>query len=300
MRVSAPGIYTMSFADYLADPCPEPSLSASVAHILCSKSPAHARHCHPRLNPDYRHDQEEHFNIGTVAHAILLEGVSTVQILEFDDFRTKAAREARDLAHANGKVPLLAKVWADVEAMVNAMRDQLDAHRDGRAMFRHGQAEQTLVWQEGAVWCRARLDWLRHPIIADSVDGSRYVAIDDYKSTKASANPESLSRTAFSHGWDIKAVFYLRGLKAITGDDAEFRFAVQECWPPYALSVVDLAPSTQMLAEKKVRYALDAWQTALETDHWRGYADRTASISLPPWIEAEWLQREEEDLAHAG
>jgi len=39
----AQGIFEYTADVYHADPCPKPSLSASIAHILCSQSPAHAR-----------------------------------------------------------------------------------------------------------------------------------------------------------------------------------------------------------------------------------------------------------------
>ena len=105
-------------------------------------------------------------------------------------------------------------------------------------MFTNGLPEQTLVWIEqlpddpsADVWCRARLDWLRPG------------AIDDYKSTSATANPETWTRTMFSAGFDLQAAWYLRGLRQLTDlDDAIFRFAVQETYPPYALSVIALGP----------------------------------------------------------
>jgi hypothetical protein len=278
--IREPGIYSISAEAYHADPCPSPSLSSSIADRLCTQSPAHARGEHPRLTSSLTREDAEHFDIGTLAHAILLEGVNAVAVLDFPDWRTNASKAARDEARAAGKVPLLAKVWADVEAMASATRAQLEAHEDGRAMFRAGMPEQTLVWQEGGIWCRARLDWLRPG------------AVDDYKTTAKSANPEALSRGLFSNGWDVQAAFYLRGVKAVTGEDAVFRFACQECYAPYALSVVSLGPDALMLAEKKVRYALDLWRDCLERDSWPGYPTKTAYATLPEWVESAWLAKE--------
>jgi hypothetical protein len=275
-----PGIYKLHAAAYHADPCPEPSLSSSVAKLLCDSSPAHAREAHPHLNPNGEPDEAEHFDIGTAAHAILLEGEASVCVIDAKDWRSNAAKDQRDVARAAGKIPLLVKVWADVQAMVAATRAQLDAHFDGRHMFRDGEPEQTLVWREDGVWCRARLDWLRPG------------HIDDYKTTSATANPESLSRTMFSNGWDIQAAFYLRGLKTITGADATFRFACQETYAPYALSVVALGPDAMVLAEKKVLYAIERWRDCLTSNRWPAYPTQTAYASLPPWIEAAWLEKE--------
>lgn len=276
-----PGIHTMSAEMYHSDPCPEPSLSSSIAKLLCLSSPAHAKHAHPRLNPQAVNDDSEKFDIGECAHALLLEGVNRVEIVDAKDWRTKAAQEARAAARTAGKIPLLPHVWADVEAMLNATRDQLDAHADGKPMFRGGKPEQTVVWQESdGTWCRARLDWLR--------DG----AIDDYKSSGGSANPESWTRTLFALGFDIQAEWYRRGVKAVTGKDVDFRFCVQETDAPYALSVIALGPDAQILAQKKILWALETWRRCLDENDWPGYPQRTAYASLPAWQENWWLSKE--------
>lgn len=277
------GIHVLSAPDYHRDPCLAPSLSASIAHLICASSLAHARHEHPRLNPRPDVDDHEKFDVGTAAHALLLEGDAGVEVLDFPDWRTNAAKAARDAARAAGKTPLLKKVWADVEAMVDAAHTQLAHHRDGnRAMFTDGKPEQTLIWKDGAtgIWCRARLDWLRPD------------AIDDYKTTGASANPDDWTRTLFSCGFDVQCAFYLRGLKALTGFDATFRFAVQETFPPYALSVVTLGPDAMTLAEKKVLYAMEHWARGLAKDEWTGYSRRLCYARLPAWHESWWLEKE--------
>ena len=280
--ITEPGIYAMPASAYHADPCPEPSLSASIAKLLCLSSPAHAHHAHPRLNAAAVEENGEHFDIGTAAHALLLEGAAAITVIDAKDYRTNAAKEARDIAYAAGRIPLLAARWADVQAMVGAAREQLVQHRDGgAAMFTDGQPEQTLIWRESNVWCRARLDWLRPG------------AIDDYKTTPhGSANPDSWTRSLFGMGFDIQAAFYLRGLKAITGFDATFRFAVQEPQAPFALAVVALGPDALLLAEKKVLYALEHWRACLTAGEWPGYARRTCYASLPAWQEAWWLEKE--------
>jgi hypothetical protein len=282
LTIDAPGIYELPASAYHADPCPEPSLSSSIAKVICLSSPLHAREQHPRLNPGAVDETAEHFDIGTAAHALLLEGVSTLAIIDAKDYRTNAAKQARDEAYAAGLTPLLKARWVDVQAMVAAARGQLDAHTDGGAgMFTNGKPEQTLVWREEDVWCRARLDWLRPD------------AIDDYKTTTSpNANPDAWSRSLFYAGFDIQVAWYLRGLKAITGFDATFRFAVQETTAPYALSVIGLAPDALMLAEKKCLYALEVWREARARNEWIGYPRRTCWAALPMTHEAWWLEKE--------
>lgn len=205
---------------------------------------------------------------------------AAIDAIDAKDWRTKAAQEQRDASYAAGRVPLLARHWADVQAMVACARAQLADHADGgEAMFTNGVPEQTIVWRDDDVWCRARLDWLRPG------------AIDDYK-TAESANPEDWTRSMFRFGADIQVAWYLRGVAAVTGEDVTFRFAVQETDPPYALSVIGLGPDALMLAEKKVRYALEAWREARARGEWIGYPRRTCYAALPMAHEAWWLEKE--------
>lgn len=281
-------ILAVSAQEYHADPCVTPSLSASIAHILCTGSPAHARMAHPRLNPDYRSKETAHFDLGTAAHALLLEGRDAVAVIDADDWRTKAAKEARDEAREAGKIPLLEAQFYDVRAMVGSAHEQL-ARFDGIVpFFVDGKPEQPIAWQEkGGVRCRSLIDWLHDD----------YRTIDDYKTTSRSANPEQWTRSLFSFGGDIQAAFYRRGVKAVFGREPEFRFVVQETFPPYALSVIGVGPDVLLMADKKIDYALSVWKRCLEDDHWPGYPQRVCYAELPAWEEYRWLEREEREAA---
>lgn len=288
--IDTPGIYDISAEEYHADCCLEPSLSASVIHILLSQSPRHAWYSHVRLNSEFVAEERDNFDRGTAAHAYLLEGNASLEIIDAPDFRTKAAREARDAARAAGKTPLLAKHWQDVLDMVEAATRQLDEFRDPPRPFTAGKPERTIVWMEPVgskvVWCRARVDWL-----ADD-----RLTVDDYKSTAASANPEAWTRTMFGAGADIQAAWYRRGVRAVAGVDPKFRFCVQENFAPFLLSVISLGPMAMDLAEKKVRFALELWARCLSTDEWPAYPQQTCYADLPAYEEARWIAREEASL----
>lgn len=280
-----PGIYEMSMAEYLADPCPEPSLSSHVAHALIAESPRHAAFGHPRLNPRPVAEEDEKFDIGTAAHALLLEqDEAAVVVVDAPDWRTKAAKELRAAVRAEGRTPLLAHQHAHVCAMVTALRAQLAEHAERPEPFTDGQPERVLIWREGPVWCRARLDWLHDdaPII------------DDYKTT-GDANPETWGRRqVYDLGYDLQAAFHARGLEVVTGTamSARFRWVVQEIAPPYAMSVCALSPEAALLAEKKRRFAVQLWLACLETGRWPGYPDHTCYLALPSYEESRWLARE--------
>ena len=269
-------------ADIVAD---RPTLSASIAHVLTSQSPAHARAAHPRLNPNYQRVDDPKFSIGNACHAMILEGRDAVELIHHGDYRSNAAKEDRDAALAAGKIPLLVHVKAEVDAMVDAVREQLAAHTADPPLFTDGKPEQTLVWDEDGVACRARLDWLRDDA----------TTIDDLKTTSRSANPDAYSRALFGVGGDIQAAFYLRGLAAVAGVPvagmADFRWCVVETSPPFALSVISPGPDILALADAKVDYAINLWRECLRLDEWPAYPNRVATADLPAWEEARWMEK---------
>lgn len=284
-----PGIHQIGADDYHADPCDTPSLSASIACILINQSPAHARAAHPRFNEDFEREAEPKFDLGTAAHGLFLQGDANVRVVYADSWRTKEAKELREEAYANGQTPLLEKDWLRVQAMASGIREQTATFNADPPLFDSGKPEQTLVWEDHGITCRARLDWLHN-----SND-----AIDDIKTTGASANPAAWGkRTMYDIGADLQCAFYLRGIEAVTGrTDVQFRYVIVETKPPYALSVVSLPPAVLTIARKKVQAAIELWGKCLANDSWPGYPTQVCYPDLPGWIEAQWLERELREVA---
>jgi PDDEXK-like domain of unknown function (DUF3799) len=272
-------------AEYHADPVtPGPSLSASIAHRLLSQSPHHAWWNHPKLNPAFEPEVSGAFDLGTAAHALLLEGQGPFAVIEADDYRSAAAKMAREVARAAGRIPLLRDQWPAVQAMVDMCHVQLAHHQATPAPFTAGKPEQTIIWTEdmGRITCRARLDWL-----ADD-----YKTIDDYKTVSGSANPMVWTRnTIWALGHDVQAAFYCRAVKALTGIEPEFRFVVQETFAPYALSVIGLMPSAMAMARRKVEQAIGIWNECVNAGTWPGYVREVAYAEAPPWELAKLEER---------
>lgn len=281
----APGIHALPAEAYHGDPCPAPSLSASIAKLLLEKTPRHAWMMHPRLNPDYQAETKASFDLGSAAHALVLGDEQRFAVVDADDWRTNAAKAARDDAYKAGKVPLLPHQFAAAKAMAAAARAQLDASSEAQDAFRNGRPEQTMIWREGDVWCRARLDWL-------PAGGNVFY---DYKSTGASAHPDLWGqRTMFDIGADVQAGFYRRGIRALLGiKDPHFRFVVQENEPPYALSIIGLSPAARILADMKAEIAIETWRWCITHGRWPGYPGRVAYPDLPVWQERKWTERKD-------
>jgi len=277
------GIHVIPLADYVADPAIEPSLSASVAHTLLTVSPLHAWFEHPRLNPDYQSVEARRFDIGTVAHAILLENDRTkIAVVEADDWRTLAARKCETEAREHGLIPVLKHQMVEIEAMVSVAHDAIGCSELASTIGVSGKAEQTLIWQENGIYLRCRPDWRS--------DDWRLVI--DYKTTATKAEPSSWSRgPLLGCGHDLQAAFVRQGVKALTGVRPTVVFLVQEVDAPYAVSLVGLSPDFIEFADSKYLKAVALWKQCRETCNWPGYPTRIAYADLPGWAVTQWTER---------
>lgn len=278
-----PGLYSdMPASEYHADCCEQPSLSASILHLLVSRSPWHAWTAHPKLNPGYEPEVSGRFDLGAAFHAFLLEGSNNFRVVEVADWRTKDARLIQDVARKLGQIPLLRAQHDQVLAMASAIGPQLSKLESPRPFtVPGGKPEQTLIWVEDGIHCRARLDWLH--------DDHRM--IEDLKTVGGSANPSAWSRSLFTMGFDLQAAWYMRGVKAVLGTEADFRFVLVEVDAPHAVSAVALAPDARELADKKIEYGLRVWRECLESGQWPGYPTATCYADVPPWEATAWGER---------
>lgn len=283
------GVWDIPEVEYHADPCVEPSLSRSVLKSIVDESPAHAREKHPRLNEHLERQDKFEFDLGTTAHRRLIGGDAQIVVLDFDSFRTKAAREARDDVRASGRVPILAKYSRKVDAMVKAAHQQIPGLDEQHLFRRTEHVERTLVWRVGDVWLRARPDVLN---VDDGV-------IWDYKTTGGSAHPDRWLWSVADYGYDIQAVLYCQAAEAIFGRPFTFRFLVQETSKPYAIASVALSPHWRSIAESKIERGIQLWSECLKSGRWPGYGEHTAHLEPPARVDLEWqerLMREESTL----
>ncbi len=289
----SPGLhYNVPMKSYVSDPCPEPSLSASTIKALVEKSPLKAWDRHPRLGG--KRDWSRAANIGSAAHALVLEGADVIQVVSSaEDARgvlhenlarwtLKSAQEARDEIRSAGKIPLLGFEAAIVHAM---------AKKAGEAIRKEagdGSPEVTLIWQEdNGVWCRARADWL----------SKSYKPVIDYKTTKKSAEPrEWIRRSLYTDGYDVSAAWYLRGLEKLGEAKPEYKFLIQEQDPPHDYSWVGLEAGCEAIdiINRWILKAIKLWGECLKSGEWSGYPKHTFYADPAAW---RAIQIEESELA---
>ena len=276
---------------YHGDPCPEPSLSSTMAKTI-TKPGGPARLKHELTNPPVF---KKAFDFGAAAHTKAL-GRGSEYVIWPDQFLTpggtlsesakiKDKRAAWEYqARKAGRIPLLPN---QVE-QVAAMAEQLLANPFAAELLTrgHGVPELSIfdIDERTGRWLRGRLD-LR-------IDETMVV---DYKTTSKSAAPDAWDREAWQYGYHVQAAHYLAiaAHLGIVTPDAEQWFIVQESFPPYLVAVHRM--DTELLADgyALVRRAITLWDRALTTGEWPGYPQTVNTISRPRWADA--ITEEDED-----
>lgn len=258
---------------YHADPVAGGSLSSSGARKLLPPS-CPAKFAHERNNPPTSTDS---FDLGKAAHRLILGAGADITVVEAPDWRTKAARQARDDAYAAGRVPLLA---ADHDR-ARAMADTVRAHRIAGALLRDGTPERSLFWvdPDTGVWCRARHDW-------QTTRSGRLLIVD--VKTCDRADPTSVERSIVGYGYHQQAAHYIDAAVALDiHDDPAFLFVFVEKTPPHLVSVVQLDTEAIDVGRRLNRRARQVYRDCTATGVWPGYHPDTdiPLVGLPRWAD---------------
>jgi hypothetical protein len=284
-KISAPGVYDMSSADYHNDPCDGPSLGSTGARELVNGCPASFRYRSD--NPEVK----EEFDIGNAAHLLVLEPPlfeKYIGRVPFEDYRKKDAQQARDEFRAAGRIPLNEKQIVQVEAM----RESLAADPIARFAFRDTEIERSMFWRdpEYGFWCKTR---------PDALPKSRRYLVD--LKTSVSADPEDFAKAVVNWGYHQQAAWYTDGVEAVLGERPErFAFVVVCKSPPYLVSTCWLDAEAIEWGGILNRYARGLFAWCLERDEWPSYkpdimaAPAAFTISLPEWARRDLEKRHQD------
>lgn len=275
------GIYTdMPPDEYYGDPCPPPpsgkggSITQSGAKELLARSPAHVWQYHPRNPARIRRPAETKFDLGNVAHALLLGRGRDITVLDYDDWRSKEARAAREHALAAGKIVVLPSLYAQAKRMVEVARNSKALERWDPSQ---GDSEVCLIWSEewngSTVWCRQLVDWL-------SADRTHMI---DYKTTGMSASPDNHVKMIMNSGWHIQAAMCDRGLAALDLELQRATFVEQETEPPNALSRCAIGPRWFEAGHYQLDKAISIWGDCCVTGNFFGYPASELEPDCPDW-----------------
>ena len=256
-----PGIYhDLPEDEYHGD---EGSISVSGMKLLL-KAPALFRH--EQENPAFK----DAWDLGTVTHKMILGSGPTIDIVEANDWRTKAAQEAKKAAREAGRVALLRKDHERAERMANAVLD----HHIASQLLTGGQAEVSAFREdeETGICLRARFDYV--------IPG----ALVDVK-TAANADPRALPRVVAERGYDMQDAHY-RETGAKCGLDAgTFAFVFVEKDPPHLVTVCQLDGAFIARGQRRVRAAIERYRDCAAADQWPGYITNFTTLTPPRWVD---------------
>lgn len=285
-KITEPGIYDMTDAEYQADPCEGGSLRSSTAWKLIApgSTPAHAAFDCPRLNPLWEPKHERYFNIGKAAHAYLFSKGAHIVLIHGNDYsrnepdggpKAEMKRLRRDRAYEQGLVPLLVPEHHQVMQMVKAAKKQIaDLVAAGTIEanpFDEVQSEKVLVWRDQGVLCRAMMDGF-------STD---HDCLSEYKTEGQSAGIDTWQWKARKLGYVFRLAFYRRGLEALKmAFSPTVRIFVQETTPPHLLNLVRVDDELLAREDLRVQQALKVWRHCSATNHWPGFSIEGADLTL--------------------
>ena len=225
------------------------------------------------------------FDLGKVAHKLVLGEGSDIAVVDEGNWLTKRAKEQRDDAYARGAVPILR---TEYEAAM-AMRDAVMAHPVAGKLFSHGSPELSGYWRDEPtdVLLRFRPDWMT------GLD-NRVTCVD--LKTTVSADPNEFVRSVAKFGYHAQNAWYQAGLVANGIDDARFLFVCVEKSAPYPVSVIELDQVAVIEGALLNRKAIDLFDQCVRTDTWPAYGDGIHTIGLPAWATRASAQADADQL----
>jgi hypothetical protein len=269
---------------YHNDPLPEPSASRSILKTILERTPKHARHDHPRLNPDYEKKDDSKFDLGSAVHSTLLKRGKNIVEIAAPDYRTDKAKMMRDAARAANKIPLLSEQVARVDDMNTAILAQLPDFGLERIFNpEFGQPEVMAAWVDPVGgWSRILIDWLEKDL-----------TIWDLKTTDVPISPETIGRHMSNMGYEWQDGLYKRGVEHLFPELAgrvKFNFLFVEAKPPYVILPVRLPNDAVAKGKSNVEKAMKMWAKCKSENKWPAFSGDIRTAEYPPWAIAEYQE----------
>lgn len=276
-----PGIhFDISEAHYHGDLLmATPTLSRGEAVKLLDESALHLWCSHPRLGAKTFTQPTKKMDFGQAAHAMVLGSGQEIDVVDADNWTTKAAKEARDAIREAGRIPLLKadKERADVVKAAFFMRLKEFGLLE---LFEAGRSEVTLLSNEGeGIHLRARCDKL-------TIQEEQGKAIIFDPKFCESANPSALGRQVVNMGYVVQESWYrqvLQGCRPDLGGRIRFIYLFMEDQYPFVMTPVELNGEFKAVGVSKMMRGIAQWKKCLAEDRWPGYTSKIVELEAPKW-----------------
>ncbi len=245
-----------------------PELSSSQAKALL-ESPARFNYWRNKRRPE-----KKAYDVGHAVHAKVLGVGMGIEVLDFDNYRTKASQEERDAAYAAGLTPMLAKEMQPINDMAESVLKHPTA---ATLLAQPGHSEVSVLSTDPTteVPVRARFDYLPFP------RSPKAVAVE--LKTTDDASPAAFVKSIIEYGYDLSHEWYRDTYRWATDEEVEFAFIVVEKRPPYLVAHYRLP---ELFVEMGARKALEARVQYAEysaSGVWPGYSDEIVPLDPPVW-----------------
>lgn len=308
-KITTPGVYDITFEQYLGDTCGGVSISAhGLAHFLTREeggtaTPAHWW-AHSPYNPNREPErQTTAFDVGRAAHSLVLgepQFAKYFVVCPHDNLakhpgkawndewkaRVDAGQETRTLIRSND--------WDMIQRMAAAVKRSPQV---GRA-FAAGKPERSLIWRDEAtgIWIKSRPDWLP--------DDPAQRPILDFKA-HADIAPDKFARDAFAFNYHLQAAMQRQAVREVMAvEPIGVAHVVQEKEPPFLCELRMFRPTALDYGERLFRRALGRFATCWERHRggqperiaWPGYTTEASYIEEPYTV----AKRIEDDQDHGS
>lgn len=283
-KIITAGVHRLAAADYHADPAPLPSLSATLAKIITTKSPLHAWHASRRLNPNWTPVEKKTFDIGAAAHREVLGCGDDYVAIPGDLLAangaasTNAAKAFIADARERGSIPIKEEEASQIEAMRDVAHARL---KEYGIVLDPERSEMAALAEIDGAFCRAMFD---------NVPADPALPIYDYKACEDS-RPDACLKSILNYGYDVQAEHYLAVWKAATGEDRQFVFIFQEKPQPNEITLIRLSGSFRDVGQMRAARARHIWAECVSTNNWPGYPAGIHEVDAPAWL----IEREYEE-----
>lgn len=299
------GVHDIGIADYLADPCPGPSLRSGGVNLLLPdiSCPAEFKALHPRLTDfsEYaRKKATKEMDRGSVVHCLILGVGTKVCVLDPRDFPTergepsqtfgsKLAKAAKKEAEDRGDIVMTPEQMSGAEKIAAIGRARLAGWLGA---WPSGEIERTFVWQEesgyGPVWCMTRPDiWI--PEIANIVDIKvPSGGLSDPDIDRALADGKG--RTIMQAAWQRRGAMKLFPELA---DRITHSNAFLDPDPPYLGRRIFITESALADADRRCDRAIRTFGWCLSTGQWPEWED--GRLGGAQWLHSQWAAQENKD-----
>lgn len=204
------------------------------------------------------------YDYGHVAHLLVLGAGSRLVVVDAEDWRTKAARETRDAAYAEGRVPILKAVFRQAQDLAGAVH----THPLASLLFSEGVAEQSMWAHDSQTGARIRCrpDWHQ---------GGAFVDL------KTSLDVGKFDKSIENYAYHLSAAFYLHVAHELGIPVDTFFFVAVDKEPPYLVDVCELSAADLNTGRDLTRAAIDLYAWCQHTKQWPGLPEIVRTVTLP-------------------